>query len=221
MTTSSETTSADAQDTSHSTPHTAFRVVHCGDGLGRCPWAVSTPGALADHDHDWGTAPSSADEYFATLTLELVDSGLARWSQSARHGSWYLHMADLEPARVSLFDEDDVDDLLVNAELIRNRTKIEAVIHNAEVCRDWDMDRWLALLEEAGVPFPGDAPEGAPDNALELPDSSTESRRLSQVLRSHGIVLVGPVTAYRWLQRIGRAPGHLAGCFRTEPGDGG
>ncbi|WP_270241629.1 DNA-3-methyladenine glycosylase I [Kocuria marina] len=221
MTTSSETTSADAQDTSHSTPHTAFRVVHCGDGLHRCPWAVSTPGALADHDHDWGTAPSSADEYFATLTLELVDSGLARWSQSARHGAWYLHMADLEPARVSLFDEDDVDDLLVNPELIRNRAKIEAVIHNAEVCQGWDVPRWLGILEEAGVPLPDDASEAAPVDALALADSTAESRKLSQVLRSHGIVLVGPVTAHRWLQRIGRAPGHLAGCFRADPGDHG
>ncbi|KHE74347.1 3-methyladenine DNA glycosylase [Kocuria marina] len=195
--------------------------MHCGDGLHRCPWAVSTPGALADHDHDWGTTPSSADEYFATLTLELVDSGLARWSQSARHGAWYLHMADLEPARVSLFDEDDVDDLLVNPELIRNRAKIEAVIHNAEVCQDWDVPRWLGILEEAGVPLPDDASEAAPVDALALADSTAESRKLSQVLRSHGIVLVGPVTAHRWLQRIGRAPGHLAGCFRADPGDHG
>lgn len=192
-------------------PRDAFRSVLCGDGVSRCPWALGTAGALADHDDEWGTPPSTSAEHFAALTLELVDSGLARWSQSARHGAWYLHMAHLRPERVALFDEDDVEDLLVTADLIRNRAKIEAVIHNAEVCQDWDVTRWNELLTEAQVP-PAEAP---PQNALDLPDSTAASRRLSLTLRSHGIVLVGPVTAHRWLQRIGRAPGHVAGCFRA------
>ncbi|RKQ34876.1 DNA-3-methyladenine glycosylase I [Kocuria tytonis] len=192
------------------TPRDAFRAVHCGDGLVRCPWALGSAGALADHDTDWGTPPADAHEHFAALTLELVDSGLARWSQSARHGSWYLHMAELRPERLALFDDDDVEDLLVNAELIRNRAKIEAVIHNARVCRQWDVPQWLRVFEEAEVP-PTAEPPG---NALDLPDSTAASRRLSQVLRSRGIVLVGPVSAQRWLQRIGRAPGHVAGCHR-------
>ena len=94
---------------------------------------------------------------------------------------------------------------------IRDRAKIEAVIHNAEMCQDWDATRWNELLTEAQVP-PAEPP---PQNALDLPDSTAASRRLSLTLRSHGIVLVGPVTAHRWLQRIGRAPGHVAGCFRA------
>ncbi|WP_229568279.1 DNA-3-methyladenine glycosylase I [Kocuria rhizophila] len=226
MTTIAPPTSADAQP--HSTapagPHehdapppgsaptrAAFQAVGCGDGLERCPWALGAPGTLADHDDAWGTPAGSARELFASLTLELVDSGLARWSQSARHGSWYLHMAGLDPARVALLDEDDVEDLLVNPELIRNRAKIEAVIHNAGVCQDWDLSRWLDIVEEAQIP----EPEAPPENALDLPSSSEASRRLSQILRTRGIVLVGPVTAHRWLQRIGRAPGHVAGCFRA------
>ena len=189
----------------------AFEAARCGDGRHRCPWALATPGALEDHDAHWGSPPRSPHEHFAALTLELVDSGLARWSQSARHGSWYLHMAGLHPERVALLDEDDVEDLLLNPELIRNRAKIEAVVHNARVCRDWDLARWGALLDEAEVP----PCEPAPRNALDLPESTTASRRLSQVLRFHGILLVGPVSAHRWLQRIGRAPGHVSGCFRA------
>ncbi|MDO4918181.1 DNA-3-methyladenine glycosylase I [Kocuria sp.] len=189
----------------------AFRAVRCGDGLDRCPWAVATAGALEDHDHHWGSAPANAQGHFAALVLELVDSGLARWSQSARHPAWYLHLADLRPERVATFDEDDIDDLMVNADLIRNRAKLEAVVHNAEVCRDWDVAEWTALLEEAEVPPCGPPP----GNALDLPDTTAAARRLSQVLRSRGIVLVGPVSAHRWLQRTGRAPGHVAGCFRA------
>ena len=194
----------------------AFQAVRCGDGLDRCPWALATAGTLADHDLDWGSPATTAQEHFAALTLELVDSGLARWSQSARHGSWYLHMAGLDPERVALFDEDDVEDLVVNPELIRNRAKIEAVVHNAGVCAGWDLPRWNELLEEAEVP-PCEAP---PRSALDLPDTTAASRRLSQVLRSHGVVLVGPVSAHRWLQRIGRAPGHVAGCFRAATAGG-
>ena len=195
-------------------PHSlaAFEAVLCGDGRSRCPWALATPGALQDHDAHWGSPPSSPHEHFATLTLELVDSGLARWSQSARHGSWHLHMADLHPERVALLDEDDVEDLLLNPDLIRNRAKIEATVHNARVCAGWDLSQWHALLDEAEVPHCGPAPR----NALDLPDTTTASRRLSHVLRSRGIVLVGPVSAHRWLQRIGRAPAHVAGCFRAN-----
>ena len=197
------------------TPREAFEAVGCGDGLSRCPWSLATPGALADHDAAWGTPPADAAGYYASLVLELVDSGLARWSQSGRHGSWYLHMADLDPERVALLDEDDVEDLLVNPELIRNRAKIEAVVHNAGVCREWDVPAWRAVLEDAQVP----GVEEPPVNALDLPDASAASRRLSQTLRARGIALVGPVTAHRWLQRIGEAPGHVAGCFRAHPAE--
>lgn len=191
----------------------AFRAVRCGDGLDRCPWAPATPGALADHDLDWGARPTSAHGYFAALTLELVDSGLARWSQSARHDAWFLHMAGLDPARVALLDDDDVDDLLDVPELIRNRSKIEAVVRNARACEDWEVADWETLLTDAEVPPPGPPPETSRD----LPDSTEASRRLALVLRASGFGLVGPVTAHRWLQRIGRAPGHVRGCFRQAP----
>lgn len=193
---------------------TALRAVLCGDGVSRCPWSPATVGALTDHDQGWGTTPTSARGYFAALTLELVDSGLARWSQAARHDAWHLNMAGLDPRRVALFDDDDVDDLLDVPELIRNRAKIEAVVRNARACQDWELSDWQDVLEEAEVPAPGPAPE----TALDLPDSTAASRRLALVLRGHGIGLVGPVTAHRWLERTGRAPGHVLGCFRAAPG---
>lgn len=192
-------------------PHAAFAAVECADGRTRCPWALATPGALADHDHEWGEPVHSATEYFQALSLELFDSGLARWSQSGRHPSWYLYMVDLDPARVARLDEDDVEDLLLNPELIRNRAKIEAVIGNARICADWTLTDWTDLLDSAQVPPLGEAPL----RSLDLPDSTPESRKLSVLLREQGLSLVGPVTAHRWLQRTAHAPGHVRGCFRT------
>lgn len=192
-------------------PYAAFAAVSCADGRSRCPWALATRGTLADHDHEWGHPAATATEYFQALSLELFDSGLARWSQSGRHPSWYLHMADLDPARVARFDEDDVEDLLLNPELIRNRAKIEAVVHNAGVCAHWTLADWTDLLDSAGV-----VPLGAaPQRSLDLPDSTPEARRVCALLREQGLSLVGPVTAHRWLQRTAHAPGHVRGCFRA------
>ena len=193
-------------------PHAAFAAIGCADGKSRCPWAVATPGALIDHDHEWAVTPRTATEYFQALSIELFDSGLARWSQSGRHPSWYLYMADLEPAKVARLDVDDVEDLLLNPELIRNRAKIEAVIHNAQVCEDWVIADWVELLTEAQVP----PPTGPPLRSLDLPDSTPDSRRLSGLFRERGFKLIGPVTAHRWLQRTALAPGHVQGCFRAE-----
>ena len=155
--------------------------------------------------------PRSAAEYFQALSIELLDSGLARWSQSGRHPSWYLYMADLEPTRVARLNDDDVDDLLLNAELIRNRAKIEAVIDNARTCEDWTVRDWQELLAQAQVPPPGEPPL----RSLDLPDSTAESRKLSGLFRERGLRLIGPVTAHRWLQRTALAPGHVRGCFRA------
>ena len=110
-------------------------------------------------------------------------------------------------------DEDDIEDLLLNPELIRNRAKIEAVIHNARVCEDWAIADWQMLVTEAQVP----APAGPPLRSLDLPDSTPESRRLSGLFRERGFKLIGPVTAHRWLQRTALAPGHVRGCFRANP----
>ena len=208
--TDSSTTPFDPADPADH-PHAAFAAVACADGKSRCPWAVATPGTLIDHDHEWAVPPRSAAEYFQALSIELFDSGLARWSQSGRHPSWYLYMADLDPARVARLDDDDVDDLLLNPELIRNRAKIEAVIHNARACEDWTVRDWRDLLTEAQVPPPG----RAPSRSLDLPDSTAESRKLSGLFRERGFRLIGPVTAHRWLQRTALAPGHVRGCFRA------
>lgn len=194
-------------------PYAAFAAVGCADGKPRCPWAVATPGTLIDHDHEWAVPPGNSAQYFQALSMELLDSGLARWSQSGRHPSWYLYMAELEPTRVARLDEDDIEDLLLNPELIRNRAKIEAVIHNARMCEDWAIADWQMLVTEAQVP----APAGPPLRSLDLPDSTPESRRLSGLFRERGFKLIGPVTAHRWLQRTALVPGHVRGCFRANP----
>lgn len=187
-----------------------FSAVLCGDGRRRCPWAVANPGVLTDHDTAWACPPGDADGYFAALSLELLDSGLARWSQCGRHPSWYLHMRGLSPEHVARLDEDDVEDLLLNPDLIRNRAKIEAVIHNARICRDWRLTDWRELLREAEIPPVGPAPY----SSLELMEDTAPARRLARLLREHGVRLVGPVSAHRWLQRTAHAAAHVQGCYR-------
>lgn len=111
--------------------------------------------------------------------------------------------------------EDDVDELLLDPAVIRNRVKIEAVVHNARACAGLGPVDWA---RQAGSP-----PEGArpPGSVLELTRRSAEGDGLAARFKEQGLVFVGRTTAHGFLLRTGVLPGHLAECFRAGPGTAG
>lgn len=196
-------------------PDEAFRAVLCGDGLLRCPWAPTGPAVLEEHDRRWGSPPADPPGWFEALSLEVFQAGLARWSIAARRDGLRRAFRDFVPGEVARMTEDDVDELLLDPAVIRNRVKIEAVVHNARACTGLGPADWA---ERAGVPRAAGAP---PRTALELPRRSAEGDRLAARLRADGLVFVGPTTAHQFLLRTGALPGHLAECFRNGSGTAG
>ena len=112
-------------------PYDAFRAVLCGDGLRRCPWAPTGPAALEEHDRRWGARPADSSGWFEALGLEIFQAGLARWSIAQRREGLRRALRDFVPEEIARMTEDDVDELLLDPAVIRNRVKIEAVVHNA------------------------------------------------------------------------------------------
>lgn len=196
-------------------PEDALRAVLCGDGLRRCPWAPTGPAALEEHDHRWGAPPADSSGWFEALSLEIFQAGLARWSIAQRREGLRRAFRGFVPDEVARMTEDDVDELLLDPAVIRNRVKIEAVVHNARACAGLGPADWA---QQAGIP-----PEGArpPGSVLELTRRSPEGDGLAARFKERGLVFVGRTTAHGFLLRTGVLPGHLAECFRAGPGTAG
>lgn len=205
------------QPTDHRpSPDDVFRAVICGDGLRRCPWAPTGPAALEEHDRRWGSPPDGSPGWFEALSLEIFQAGLARGSIAQRRDGLRRAFRDFDPQEVARMTEDDVDDLLLDPAVIRNRVKIEAVVHNARACSEFRPEDWEQQL---GDLRPGRS--APPRTVLEFPRRSREGDLLAARLKEAGLVFVGRTTAHRLLLRSGVLPGHLAECFRTGTGSAG
>lgn len=179
--------------------------VVCADGLARCPWSLTQPEVLRDHDDEWGLRPDSARGWFADLALEILQAGLAPGTALQRRAALSAAFDGFEPGQVALLDDEAIDLMLLDSALIRNRAKLTAVVVAARSLRALRSEDWLELT----APAPSDA---AVDGGAGLPPVvGTVVARL----RAAGVIHVGPGTVSRFLSRTGRAPAHVPGCHRA------
>ncbi|MFI7482537.1 DNA-3-methyladenine glycosylase I [Kocuria sp. M1R5S2] len=198
-------------------PEDAFRAVLCGDGLRRCPWAPAAgPALLEEHDRRWGVPPSDAPGWFEAVCLEILRAGLSRRSIAERREGLHRALRGFVPEDLARLTDDDVDDLLLDPAVIRNRTKIEALVHNARACAGMGPEDWARHVADLGP-----ARAARPRTALEAAGRSPAGDLLAARLKGAGVVFVGGTTAHRVLLRTGVLPGHLAGCFRAGTGTAG
>lgn len=175
-------------------------------GVPRCPWGVSTPDYVAYHDDEWGRPVHSDNGLFERLTLEAFQSGLS-WLTILRKREGFRRAFDgFDIAAVAAFDSADRARLLADAEIVRNRAKIDATIANAKAA--------AALIAPLTDLIWGFAPSrsAAPVTTADVPAQTDESRALARALKAHGFVFVGPVTAYALMQAVGLVNDHLRDC---------
>ena len=173
----------------------------------RCSWAQ---GELAPyHDREWGRPVSDERGLFERLSLEAFQSGLSWVTILRKREGFRRAFAGFDPEPVARFGPIDVERLLADAAIVRNRAKIEATIANARAT--------LAIREEGGLAafiwsF-APVPRPAPRSLGELPAVTRESKALAKALRSRGFRFVGPTTAYASMQACGLVNDHVAACF--------
>lgn len=170
---------------------------------------------LAYHDDEWGV-PSHDDRHlFELLTLEGAQAGLS-WATILRKRAGYRRaFADFDPQAVARFGAGDVDRLLGDPGIVRNRLKVESTVANARAV--------LALQEELGSldaylwGFVDGAPiVGRRRSLADLPAETVESRALSKDLKRRGFRFVGPTVCYAFMQAVGLVNDHTLGCFRLS-----
>ncbi|MCG7287510.1 DNA-3-methyladenine glycosylase I [Cellulomonas sp. ACRRI] len=164
------------------------------------------------HDEEWGRPVHGERELYERLTLEAFQSGLAWITILRRREGFRAAFDGFDPAVVAGYDEHDVERLMADTRIIRNRAKITAAVANARALLDLH-GRGLSLDEVFWSAAPVDAaPRPRPRTFAELPASTPESAALAKELKRHGFRFVGPTTAYAAMQACGVVDDHLAGC---------
>jgi DNA-3-methyladenine glycosylase I len=178
------------------------------DGRPRCPWALSAPEYVDYHDREWGRPLTTDQAMFERLTLEAFQSGLSWLVILRKRDGFRKAFDDFDLAAVAGYDANDVERLLADSGIVRNRAKIEASIGNARAALDLDGGLLKYVTRSA--------PRGrrkAPRTLAEVPPQSPESQSLAKDLRKRGFRFVGPTTLYALFQATGLVNDHLADCW--------
>ncbi len=182
---------------------------------GRCAWALSSPQMRAYHDLEWGVPVRDERTLFERLTLEGAQAGLS-WSLIlAKRDGYRKAFAGFAPDLVARFDDADVERLVSDPSIVRNRQKIESTVSNARVIDA--MHRAGDTLVELVWSFvSGETLHNRWSELGELPSSTPTSKAMSTELRRRGFRFVGPVTCYSTMEAAGLVNDHVTSCPRWK-----
>lgn len=189
-------------------------VVAGPDGGLRCPWGLATEDYVAYHDTEWGRPVHGDDALYERLCLEAFQSGLSWLTILRRREGFRAAFAGFEIGRVAEFGEADVERLLGDEGIIRNRAKIEATLANAKTLAGWEPGELDALIWSH---VPKGRRRAAPKSTEDIPAVTPESTALAKALKKAGIRFVGPTTAYALMQACGLVNDHLSRCVARDP----
>jgi DNA-3-methyladenine glycosylase I len=180
------------------------------DGKPRCVWAGASATALGRyHDEVWGTRTYDESALFEALTLGVFQAGLSWSIVFGKRDAFGNAFHGFDIARVAAMTEQDVDRLVLDPAIIRNRAKIHATVENARAMRSASPS--LAALARSYVR----TSERAPRSIADLPTSTPQADSFAKQLKSQGYRFVGPTSVYAFMQNVGVVNDHIHGCFRA------
>jgi DNA-3-methyladenine glycosylase I len=181
------------------------------DGLRRCDWAYSAPDYIAYHDTEWGRPVHGDDAVYERMVLEAFQSGLSFITILRKRPAFREAFAGFSIEAVAEFTDADVERLMSDAGIVRNRAKVDAAIANARAA--------VALPEGVSELIWSFAPtrrRAAPKVQGDLPALTPESTAMAKELKRRGFRFIGPTTAYAHMQATGMVNDHLASCHARK-----
>ncbi len=181
----------------------------------RCAWALASQQYTDYHDKEWGVPVHDDRKLFEMLILEGVQAGLS-WSLILNKRAGYFKAFDgFDASKIVRYDEHKVQELLTNAEIVRNKLKIQATIQNARV--------FLQVQSDAGSfdAFIWQFVDGHPQQHVwrtmqDVPARTMESDAMSKELKRCGFTFVGSTICYAFMQAVGMVNDHIVECFRWQ-----
>lgn len=194
----------------HSCMYGSLRV---SQGVVRCEWCEGDPLYQSYHDQEWGVPVHDDVRLYEMLTLEGAQAGLS-WITVLRKRETYREaFSRFDPVVVSQFSERDVERLLANEGIIRNRAKVLAAVSNAQ--RVLEVQAELGSFDRFIWKFVNGEPFVNRFTSLsEIPAETPGSVHMSRELRRRGFKFVGPTICYAFMQAIGMVNDHVVSCFR-------
>jgi len=181
------------------------------DGRDRCAWAGADPEYLRYHDEEWGRPLRGDRALFEKMSLKGFQAGLS-WITILRKRPRFREVfAGFDPRTVAAFGPDDVERLMADPGIVRNRAKILAVVGNAALVAAMAPGELDALLWSFAPP-----PGPRPRTFAEVPVVTPASTAMSTALRARGFRFVGPTTMYALMQSAGMVDDHVEGCWRAD-----
>ncbi|MEV7188228.1 DNA-3-methyladenine glycosylase I [Kitasatospora sp. NPDC093102] len=180
------------------------------DGLARPAWAATDSMLRQYYDTEWGMPVRDERGLYERISLEAFQAGLSWATILRKRPAFRAAFDDFDPDRVARYGDADVERLMADADIVRNRAKILAAVANARAT--------VRLRESGGLADfvwrfkPLDTPR--PRTFAEIPTTSPESRALSKALRAQGFAFVGPTTMHALMEAIGIIDTHLLDSHR-------
>ena len=188
------------------------------DGKQRCTWAGAGDTALGRyHDEVWGTRTYDESALFEALTLGVFQVGLSWAIVFGKRDAFRKAFRSFDVAKVAGMTARDVDRLVKDASIIRNRGKIQATVDNARAMISASPSL-AALAKSYDI-----TRKRAPRSISDLPKSTPQAEAFAKQLKSQGYRFVGPTSVYAFMQNVGVVNDHVHGCFRASdyPGTAG
>jgi DNA-3-methyladenine glycosylase I len=183
------------------------------DGKTRCPWGEGNEFLTPYHDTEWGVPVKDDIKHFEFLCLEAFQAGLSWLIVLKKREAFRKAFAGFDPKKVARFGAGEIEELVLNAAIIRNRRKIEATINNAhrflEVQKEWDSFSAYIWSFVEGKPVVNKW-----RTQDEIPASTVLSDLVSADLKKRGFKFMGTTVIYAHLQAIGVVNDHITSCFR-------
>lgn len=183
------------------------------EAMVRCAWADCDPLMQRYHDAEWGVPLHDDGKLFEFLVLEGAQAGLSWLTILRRREGYRAAFAGFDPCAVAAFTDADIERLMSDSGIIRNRAKIRATVENARA--------FLRLQEEFGTfsAYMWRFVDGTPivntfESWQQIPAKTPESEAMSKDLRERGMRFVGPTICYAHMQAVGMVDDHVLSCFR-------
>jgi DNA-3-methyladenine glycosylase I len=184
------------------------------DELVRCSWATVRPGPDFElyrdyHDREWGRPVRDGVALFERMSLEAFQSGLSWLIILRKRENFRRAFARFDIAEVAQYTDADVQRLMADQGIVRNRAKIESTIANARAAAELGTPADLADLLWSFAP----SPRARPADPSQIPAATDESKAMARELKRRGFRFVGPTTAYALMQATGMVDDHIRGCW--------
>ena len=177
----------------------------------RCFWCTDDPLYIAYHDNEWGLPQKNPRSLFELLILEGFQAGLSWLTVLKKRARFREALFDFEVERLARLSDAEIETLMQNAGIIRNRAKLKAVRQNARA--------WLALPDPAGLlwSFVGGTPKiNHFTGRVDVPAVTPEAEAMSRALKKAGFTFVGPTICYAFMQACGMVMDHTTDCDRYQ-----